>query len=194
VSDRPVLSILVCSTDTRCFSFAPRVLGQIFSQRNELPDPSRVEVIVVTDTKGMTIGAKRNWLVRMASGVYVQFIDDDDTIADDMLAQVLSVTETDCDVIAFPAMVRVNGGPWRKCYYSVDFTHDHSTATEYRRLPNHICAVKRVLALDTPFADICMGEDADYARRLFPKINSEAKIEKPLYFYDYDRRTSESRR
>lgn len=188
------LSVLVCSVDTRYFSFAPRVLSQVFSQRSELNRPERVEVIVLTDTRRMTIGAKRNWLVQMASGRYVQFIDDDDRIAEDAIAQILGATHHDADAICFPVEVRHGGGPPRICHYSKHFGSDQNTATGYKRLPNHICAVKREIALHVPFADICMGEDADYARRLAPHLHSEVQIEKPLYYYDYDPRTSESRR
>lgn len=190
----PDLSILVCSTDTRYDTFAVRLLGQLFKQRAKLPRPGRVEVIALTDTKSMTIGAKRNWLVQAASGRYVQFVDDDDRVGDGMLVEVLAGTKHDCDVICFPAMVRLGGGPPRICYYSKDFEVDRNTPTGYERRPNHICAVKRDLALDTPFADMCMGEDADYAARLHHKLKSQVSIDTPLYFYDYDPRTSECRR
>jgi glycosyltransferase involved in cell wall biosynthesis len=170
------------------------MLGDLFKQRNKLRDPERVEIIAVTDTKGMTIGAKRNWLVRMARGEYVQFVDDDDRVESDMIAQVVACTKHDCDVICFPVMVRLGGGPARICKYSKDFDHDYNTPHEYRRMPNHICAVKRVLALDTPYADMCMGEDSDYAERLRPKLQSQVTLENPLYHYDFDPRTSECRR
>lgn len=190
------LTVAMCSIESRYRTMALAMQEQLWGQWHELPpsDRARVQILIVTDNKVMSTGAKRNWLVRMASGRYVQFVDDDDRIEEDALAQVLAATEHNCDVIAFPAVVRINGGLPRICRYSKDFTHDHEALDGYRRLPNHICAVKRDLMLVTPFADICMGEDADYARRLHPMLTSEYRIEKPLYFYDYNRATSESRR
>lgn len=190
------LTIAMCSTDTRFDGFALRMHKQLFDQWRELSaaDQKRVQILSVTDNKVMTIGAKRNWLVRMASGRYVVFVDDDDRIGGEYVKRVLKATEQDCDAICFPAMVSLSGGNPRICYYSKDFHTDHNTPTGYQRRPNHICAVKRVLMMETPFADICMGEDADYACRLLPKLHSEVQIETPLYFYDYDPRTSECRR
>jgi glycosyltransferase involved in cell wall biosynthesis len=190
------LSILVCSVHTRYRTFALKLQDQLYRQHEALPrgDRQRVEIIVMCDTKSMSIGAKRNALVRAASGRYVQFVDDDDRVADDMIATVLAGTDSNCDTITFPAMVSLGGGPARICHYSKEFGHDHNTPTGFHRLPNHICATKRVLAMDTPFADINMGEDADYARRLLPKLTTELRIMDPLYYYDYDPRTSECRR
>jgi glycosyltransferase involved in cell wall biosynthesis len=190
----PDLSVLVCSVDTRYRTFALRMQDQLWEQRNALPDPRRVEVIILTDARQMSIGRKRNLLVQAATGRYVQFIDDDDRIAEGALAAVLAATGSDADVIVFPAMVSLGGGPQRMCVYSMKFERDENTQQMYKRIPNHICAVKRELAVQVPFADICMGEDADYAQRLKPLLTSEYVIQRPLYHYDFDPRTSECRR
>jgi glycosyltransferase involved in cell wall biosynthesis len=168
----------------------------LWAQHDKLSraDQERVEILILTDNRIMSIGAKRNWLIKMARGRYVQFVDDDDRLDDEALATVLAATEQNADVIAFPAMVSLGGGPARICHYSKNFGRDHNTPTGYKRLPNHICAVKRRLALRAKFPEINMGEDADYAQRLLPLLKTEHQIEKPLYFYDYDPRTSECRR
>jgi len=59
-------------------------------------------------------------------------------------------------------------------------------------LPNHIMCVKRSLAIMVPFKDVTFGEDADYSVRLRPYIRSEHKIEKTLYYYDWDVQTTEA--
>jgi glycosyltransferase involved in cell wall biosynthesis len=190
------LSVLMCSVDTRYRTLALRMQDMLWTQYGNLPpvDQLRVEILILTDNRIMTIGAKRNLLVKAARGRYVQFVDDDDRLDDEALATVLAATASNADVITFPVMVRLGGGPARICRYSKDFGHDHNTPTGFKRLPNHICAVKRRLAQRTRFPEICMGEDADYARRLLPLLKTEHAIEKPLYFYDYDPRTSECRR
>jgi glycosyltransferase involved in cell wall biosynthesis len=190
------LTVAMCSIDTRYRTFALRMQDMLWGQHERLPlsQRRRVEILILTDNKVMTIGAKRNALVRAASGQYVSFVDDDDRIDDGYLSAVLACTTVNCDVITFPAMVSLAGGPQRICRYGAEFEQDRNTPTGYERRPNHICAVRRELMLDTPFADICMGEDADYAARLLPKLKKQVAIEKPLYFYDYDPRTSECRR
>lgn len=190
------LSILMCSVDTRYRTLALRMQDMLWTQYGNLApaDQLRVEILILTDNRIMSIGAKRNLLAKAARGRYVQFVDDDDRLDDEAMATVLAATESNADVITFPAMVRLGSGPARICYYSKDFTHDHNTPTGFQRIPNHICAVKRRLVVRTKFPDINMGEDADYAIRLKPLLKTQHAIEKPLYFYDYDPRTSECRR
>lgn len=190
------LTIAMCSIESRYRTLALKMQEQLWGQWRELSetDRTRVQILIVTDNKSMTTGAKRNWLVRMASGKYIVFVDDDDRIADDYIAAILAATESDCDTIVFQAMVSLGGAPARPCDYSIIHGGDYNTPTGYHRLPNHICAVKREHALATPFADICMGEDSHYSARLLALLKTEARIEKPLYYYDYDPRTSESRR
>jgi glycosyltransferase involved in cell wall biosynthesis len=191
---RPDLSILVCSIHTRHNNFALKIQEQLYGQRAVLPDPSRVEIIVLTDTMSMSIGRKRNLLVEAASGEYVVFVDDDDRVSEDYVETLLAATEADAHVIAFNALVSLGGGPERLCKYRKEFGRDHNTQLEYRRIPNHICAVKRVLAQAVPYKDINMQEDSDYAERLLPMLQSQCVIEKPLYHYDFDPRTSACRR
>jgi hypothetical protein len=62
----------------------------------------------------------------------------------------------------------------------------------YHRLPNHIMAVKRELALQVKFKDILKGEDADYSKRLLPILQTNYEIGKVLYHYDYSDTTTET--
>lgn len=190
----PDLSVLVCSVDTRYRSFALALQDRLWAQRNALPDPDRVEILILSDPRMMSIGRKRNVLVQAASGRYVSFVDDDDRLESNYVAEVLRATDGNADVITFPVLVSLGGGPERICKYDIRFERDYNTPHEFRRIPNHICAVRRDLALDTPYADINMGEDADYAKRLLPKLRSQCSIPDPLYHYDFDPRTSECRR
>lgn len=190
------LSVLVLSVHTRYRTFALRIQDQLWSQYENLapPDKASVEVLVLTDAFGLTIGAKRNALVGIARGRYVQFVDDDDQVDPDMMRSVLRATATNCDVISFHVSVTLDGGPAKLCRYDPTFGHDYNTPDEYRRIPNHICAVKRVLARETGWSDVNYGEDADYGKRLLPLLNSHHEIPKVLYHYEYDRGTSESQR
>lgn len=186
------LSILVCGIHTRLDSFLPRIQAQLFGQWEALPpaDQERVEILVLTDNQKMMLGAKRNALVNLAQGRYVQFVDDDDRVADDFIATLLAATGSGADCIVFQAEVRLNGGPAKICHYSMRNREDRNTATAYYRSPNHISCVRRDVSLRSSFPHVPYGEDSGYARVLLPHLTSEHKIDRVLYFYDYNSETT----
>jgi hypothetical protein len=71
------LSILVCGVHTRYDTFLPKIQKQLYDQYAGLAvaDQDRVEIIVLTDNKKQMLGTKRNVMVNMAQGKYVQFVD-----------------------------------------------------------------------------------------------------------------------
>jgi GT2 family glycosyltransferase len=188
------LSVLIPSVNSRWATFGRKIQEQIFSQYDALPqaDRDRVEILMLTDTKSIQLGDKRNEMVRLAQGEYVVFADDDDRLDPDYLASLLKATESDADVITFQVMVSLDGNTPRLCRYSLQYAQDVNTATEYHRLPNHICAVKRRIALRTPFPAKLCGEDRDYAIDLRPLLKTEHAINRVLYHYDYSRSTTET--
>src|SRR5215472_3755229 len=123
------LSVLICSVHTRYKTFGPRIQQQIFDQYAELePDyQDRVEILMLTDNKKMMLGTKRNRLVDLAQGRYVQFIDDDDRIHPDMIRLILEATDTNPDCITFLCEVTLNHGEPKTCHYSLDYMADRDT-------------------------------------------------------------------
>lgn len=188
------LSILVCSTHNRYDSFLPKLLKQLFDQCAALPLHlhSEVEVITVIDNKCRMLGTKRNDLLKMAQGDYVVFVDDDDRVSDDYAQQLLDATNVGSDVICFEVEVSLNGEAPKTCYYDMRYEKDYNLPDSYHRLPNHIMAVKKELALATKYQDILKGEDADYSKRLLPLLKTQHDIEKILYYYDYSDVTTET--
>lgn len=147
---------------------------------------------MLTDTKGMMLGHKRNVMVDIAQGAYVAHVDDDDRLEPDYLQSLLDATASDADVITFLVSVSLNGDEPKICRYSKDFESDANTADGYLRLPNHIMAVRRELARKVSFPSIPHGEDAGYSKLLKPLLRTEYAIDRTLYHYDYDDRTSET--
>lgn len=187
------LSVLVPSIAARRATFAPRIQEQLFGQVEVLPDPSRVEVLVLTDNQTLGLGHKRNLMVSMAQGRYVVFVDDDDRVTDDYIAALLEATASDCDAIVFQCSVSLNGKPPKICYHSKDHKSDHNTATAYYRFPSHICAVKRELSLLVPYESSNFGEDTAFSRALLPHLTTEHRIDRVLYHYDYNTLTTATR-
>lgn len=188
------LSILVCSVHTRYNNFLLKIEQQLFDQYEALSaaDQERVEVVVLTDNKMMMLGHKRNVMVELAQGKYVVFVDDDDRIADDYIQQLLDATASNADSIVFQAEVRLNGEPPKICYYSMHVGQDFNAGGAYHRIPNHICCVKKTIALKSSFPNVLYGEDAGYGKVLLKHLKTEHKIDKVLYFYDYNSETTET--
>lgn len=188
------LSILICSTHTRAQTFGQAIQKQVWAQYDSLPsaDQDRIEIVMLTDNKKMMLGHKRNLMVDMAQGRYMQFVDDDDRIEPDMFATVLAATTNNPDVITFLAAVSLNGAKPKTCRYSIDFTEDRNTTRGYERLPNHICAIRRDLANQVSYPHIPFGEDSGYSKLLHPLLKTEHHIPRVLYHYDYNAETTEA--
>ena len=188
------LSVLICSTHTRSTTFGPAIQKQVWDQLAALPpeDQGRIEVLLLVDNKSMMLGHKRNTMVDMAQGKYVQFVDDDDRIAPDMFRSVLDATDSNADVITFLAAVSLNGNRPKTCHYSLEYTEDRNTQHGYERIPNHICAIRRDLARQVSYPHLAYGEDSGYSRLLRPLLMTEHHIDRVLYFYDYCLETTEA--
>lgn len=189
------LSVLIPSVHTRRSTFLPKALEMIYGQYEQLSPEQQavVEILTLVDNKKMMLGAKRNTLIDIAQGEYIVFVDDDDRIEPDYLTQLLEAIEySGADCIAFLASVSINGGKPRICRYSKDFGKDYNTPTEYHRIPNHICCVKKSVSLKSSFPNIKYQEDAGYSKVLLPHISSEYKINKVLYHYDFNEQTTET--
>ncbi|ATN88710.1 glycosyltransferase [Mycobacterium phage Demsculpinboyz] len=179
-SKPPDLSILICSVSERHDNFAIAIQRQIYNQIAKLDDPTRVEVLVLTDTRSMSIGTKRNHLVRMASGRYTVFVDDDDEVADNYVSALLKAAESGADVLTFQLEYRLNGIKRWITRQSIRYTDDHVNKLN---TPRHTSAVRRDIALALPFVESSYGEDADWAKRLLSVAKTERVINEALYIY-----------
>jgi len=88
------LSILICSVFERD---AKPLVQKLLAQIGTEP----VEVLMLADNRKRSTGFKRQVLLNNAQGEYVTFIDDDDSVSADYIAEVLTATENNADVIVF---------------------------------------------------------------------------------------------
>lgn len=147
---------------------------------------------------GPTVGEKRDWLIRHARGRYVAFVDDDDWIADDYVAEILRATAANPDVICFRQHCTVNGEG-----FEVDFNLEHPSGEQgFQRKPWHVCAWRRDIAICSSFPAINYGEDRAWARPLWASDEYRRKkegcgfkqvhIPKVLHYYRHDSKTTEA--
>ena len=144
----------------------------------------QVEVIT-DDSMAYNIGNKRNRLLKRASGEYVVFIDDDDSISPGYVQAILLACKKGPDCIGISGIITTNGVNERQWHISKSYERWYELNCVYYRTPNHISPVKRELALKAGFPEISFGEDAEYSRRLLPLLYTEVKIPGNIYKYQY---------
>ncbi len=185
-----ILSILICSLEDRAVQ-----LGNLLSGLNQQlriygnkAIPEGVEILVVTDKKENSTGFKRNILLKKATGDYVVFIDDDDSVPPYYIYEMVVACRSGADCIAINGHMTTDGAHPIKWRLSKD--NDNVTIKEdgndfYLRKTNHITAVKREHALKAMFPDKSNAEDKAYSEALNQHLKTEFTIHLPMYHYNY---------
>ena len=156
------LSILIPSIPER-FDKAIKLYNKCLEQATD-----EVEVVMLTDNKKKSIGAKRNELISMAQGIYFTILDDDDDITNDYVETLLPYMEDFHDVITYK----------QKCFiedYSFIVTFGMNNEIEHNtkdgryqdcmRPPWHCCVWLRERYKIIKFPDVSYGEDGVWAYR-----------------------------
>jgi glycosyltransferase involved in cell wall biosynthesis len=187
----PILSILICTVDTRSADFLPRLLEQLKPQLTP-----KVEVLYLGDIPGhgspLSLGKKRNKMLSIASGRFVVFIDDDDRVSPDFVSELLKAIalKPDVDVINYIVECSIDGESALPVYYSISFAEQENLPDRYLRWPNALMCISLPVAIRVGFNDMGFGEDTDFGARLSNCAIKEHQIDKVLYYYDYNTSTS----
>lgn len=134
----------------------------------------------------ITIGQKRQDLLNTISADYVCFHDDDDPLQSGYLQEIWKAIQSGPDVVGFRGFMTTNGS--KRVNFRIDKGVPYAAVGgEYLRHHNHLCPVKREIALQIGYKDMQYGEDHDYAVRLKDSglIKTHAFIDKEIYHYDF---------
>ena len=188
------LSILICTLPDpfRGVFQIQQLISNLTHQARRKP----VQVAYLGDNKSMTVGTKRNLLMNIAIGERLIFVDDDDRISDNYVDKLLEYCEYKEDCISIGVECTENGK--NKKTYDFSFKKNINTRTKKGnniagRMPNHLCLWKREIALRVRFPDINLGEDHNWAESQILKDYSLRIMPEILYYYDFDRETTQTR-
>lgn len=185
------LSILTPAVPSR-WDRLQALTAEIERQIGDLP----VEHLVLMDNRRRSIGRKRDALLRAARGEYIAFVDDDDAIRPEYIAQILGAIQADApDVVTFQQLAVVDGvrgviefrlGQRNEPFRSTSDGH------AVKRCAWHVCAWRRDLAICSHFPDSNYGEDIAFAGPLNAMAKTEAHIPQILHEYRYAAEISEA--
>lgn len=180
------LSILIPTLESRRLLFE-RIFMQLTDQIRINGLEREVEVLWLRDDKVMTVGAKRNELLRRACGDFVAFVDDDDSVAPDYVARICQTLHANpqVDCIGIKGIIRFRNSHPTEFIHSLQYREYSSRNGRYLRPPYHLNPIRRAIACRYDFAPISYSEDIDWALRLCRDgaLRSEVFLEGPLYFY-----------
>lgn len=152
-----------------------------------------VEILYFLDNKKRSVGMKRDALLHMTKGKYVTFVDDDDTVADSYVDDLLwaIVENQDVDVITFDIQSDISGAIGIS-KHNLDFDNQPFSTDGFTRKPWQLHAWKGVLARTFHYPDKQWGEDWGWIKQVLPYAKTQVNIDKVLYYYKTSDETSES--
>jgi len=181
---KTVLSILICSVPGRSEKLS-HLLGVLTPQIEK--SHQHVEVLINLDDRRLTIGEKRNRLVRASSGMFVAFVDDDDLVSPNYVDEIVKAIESNpqADVLSLDGVITFDGKNPAVFSHSVQHGGWVTRNGMYFRTPNHLNPVARRHALKVKYQEINHGEDRAWSDAVLHLLEVESQTHGILYRYDY---------
>lgn len=197
-----ILSILMATTPDRVNMFTTlfnEVHSQIAYMNTWHPTLGQIQVVVDDSPRfldgGLSIGAKRDAMLRRAEGKYVCYLDSDETIAPNYLETLVRLCQGRKDIVTFRNLTKTDTY-WTIIDMSLSYPTNENASPNYitKRRPWHICPVKTDLAKMYSFEDINYGEDYKWIEQVLNHCNTEAHTDAVIHCYNHSSKTSESDR
>jgi glycosyltransferase involved in cell wall biosynthesis len=150
------------------------------------------------DNKRRSVGEKRNALLSISRAQWVCFLDDDDSWHDGAVNKLWELIKANPEkkVIAFRGTENHDGAK------NLDFRYDRNYSVNHRikldgksmrgKIPDHLCAWKRELALKESFPEINLSEDHRWAEAMKKHYSDADQLitDDYIYHYEFNRSTS----
>ncbi len=189
--ESPILSVMILTIPQR-MDMLNTLLAHLEANRVD-----GVEVLVNLDMKLKSIGKKRQECIDVATGKYVAFLDDDDSVTPDYLPSIVKAAADDSDVITFDQRAQFNdGNPFVVSCSLRNETPEQLKVVggvyhDIRRPPWHFNAWRATIAKRHPVPDKSWGEDWEWCESMLPEVNTESHINRILHLYFFRERVSQ---
>jgi len=135
---------------------------------------------------GLSIGKKRQALVKKSIGEYLCFLDDDESIAPNYIEAILRLCNTGADIGTFRALVKL-----KESWGLVNMALQNKENEQYspdrmlQRPPWHMCPVKSKYAKMYEFEDINNAEDFRWFEKVLTHCKTEEHTDKIIFQYNH---------
>ena len=170
-------SILICSLEKRKKTFN-ELLNRLTPQMT-----TQTEIVHLVDNGELTIGGKRNKLVRRSQGEYIAFVDDDDLVSFDYVPKILQAIKKKPDCCGIEGNATFKGKHASLFCHSIQYNEWFNRDGIFYRPPNHLNPILRKIASKIEFPYQNKVEDRFYSKNIYPFLKSEVYIKDPIYFY-----------
>lgn len=134
---------------------------------------------------GLSIGKKREGLVKRAEGRYLAFLDDDDSVSPNYIETLVRLCHHGRDVCTFRNISKLETF-WMIVDMGLNYPNDQATPMyTVRRRPWHINPVKSEFAKEFQFDNSNYGEDWSWFEKVLTRCTSEAKTESIIHQYHH---------
>lgn len=135
---------------------------------------------------GLSIGKKREDLVKKAQGKYLCFLDDDETIAPNYLETLMRLCHEGNDIGTFRALVKLSN-MWGVVNMSLNNLENEQLHPDgiVNRPPWHMCPVRSVYAKMFEFPDLNNAEDFVWMEQVLKCCKTESHSDKIIFQYNH---------
>lgn len=140
---------------------------------------------------GLSIGAKRQKLVDMATAEYISFVDDDDRVAPNYVDEIYKALETGKDIICFDQFVTLDNY-WSICSFHMEYPNEQAKPHQFKRQPFHVCPHKLIHARNSQFPNKGYSEDWEYMKGVLNQVKTHLKINEILHHYNHSLKWSKA--
>jgi glycosyltransferase involved in cell wall biosynthesis len=176
-----------------------KLLDQVTDVVTTHPRLGSIQVLV-DDSKrfldgGLSIGKKRESLLKRSNGKYVCYLDSDEDIAPNYVENLMRLAQSNADVLTFRNLTTTDFY-WTIVDMSLNYQVNDQASPNFitRRRPWHVCPVKKEFAQLYPFEDINYGEDFDWMSKVLNHCTTEAHTDAVIHMYRHSKKHSEADR